>query len=89
MLNQSINETSSKDSIEIADSVEFKDSGELICKYLGNKIYRHIEYRIDISYRFYYFNIEYRIEISIYRIDIVSNQKSFYRNYRNIDIVVP
>ena len=78
MLNQSINETSSKDSIEIADSVEFKDSGELICKYLGNKIYRHIEYNIDLSYRFYYFYIEYRIEISIYRIDIVSNQKLFY-----------
>ena len=33
-------------------------------KHLGNKIYRHVEYRIDI----------------------VSKQKSFYRN---IDIVVP
>ena len=61
MLKQSIIETSSEDPIEIADSVELQDSGKLICKNLGNKIYRHIEYRI---------------EISICRIDIVSNQKS-------------
>ena len=83
MLNQSIIETSSKDPIEIADFVEFKDSGELICKHLGNMIYRHIEYRIDFiilisnivsKYR-YIVSISYRIknhfieiiEISIYR----------------------
>ena len=56
------------------------------------KIYRKIKfiykYFDSFCQKFCYFNIEYRIEISIYRIDIVSNQKSFYRNYRNIDISI-
>ena len=68
MLNQSIIETSSKDPIELEDSVEFKDSGELICKHLSNKIYHGL---IDIS------NI-----VSIYRIDsiiLISNIVSKYR----------
>ena len=70
MLNQSINETSSKDSIEIADSVEFKDSGELICKHLSNKIYHGL---IDIS------NI-----VSIYRIGFIIFISNIVSKYRYI-----
>ena len=48
---------------------------------LDNKIYRHIEYRIDLLYRFYYINIEYRIESKIILLKLPK--------YQYMDIVVP